>query len=194
MMQYFMLGEITPETAADFYSYCSYPQSPKEICISSSGGDVGLMVGMYDLIVELDLDTVAFGLVQSAAAVLFQSGAKRFMYPNSSLMFHDMGPEGHPEKMSDSEWFLQSKLVALIMQRTGLGLIEANDLFDGTFISAQRCLQLGLCDEIRNGGTNGEVDRIPVGEGQDSGRTDDGQERGDGSGPGDVLVLKAPEA
>jgi ATP-dependent protease ClpP protease subunit len=174
MRPLFLLGEINSDSAYYFYDWIvenafQFIGHP-ELVISSPGGDVGLVIGMYDQIIQRDVPTVAMGVVQSAAAVLFLAGAKRSMYPNSMLMFHEPTREKDSEDMSDPDWYLFTKLVAMVRQRTGMDLIEAHDLFDGKFISAERAYELGLCDEIVNlGGTDGRTSRVSESQGQDSG-------------------------
>lgn len=172
MRPFFLLGEINSESARDFYDPLDHnysrPLGWTEVVISSPGGDAGLMIGMYDYIIQHDIPTIALGVVQSAAAVLFLAGAKRSMYPNSMLMFHEPERKKDSDDMSDPDWYLFTKLVAMVRQRTGMDLIEAHDLFDGKFISAERAYELGLCDEILNlGGINGGTNRVSESQGQD---------------------------
>ncbi len=160
-----LLGPIDVAFAARFYDWIvddmSSVNTYPPVAISSPGGDVGLMIGMYDLIVENDIPTMALGIIQSAAAVLFLAGHKRSMYPNSMLMFQEPDHATAGAGLTDPVWDLHTKLVAMVIQRTGMELFEAHDLFDGKFISAERCLELGLCDEILNlGGQDGTTDRV----------------------------------
>jgi hypothetical protein len=171
-----LLGKIDDIFAERFYDWIdenNYRTSGySEVCIGSQGGDVGLMIGMYDQIIQRDIPIIALGIVQSAAAVLFLAGKTRSMYPNSLLMFHEPDSSEGSGGMTDPDWWLHSKLVAMVVQRTGMSLIEAHDLFDGKFISAERAVELGLCDKILNlGGQDGGTDRIPESEGQDFGNT-----------------------
>lgn len=170
MSIHFITGEITPQVAADFYHWLGEREVGDWLVLSSPGGDVGLMIGMYDAIVEQDIEIVATGILQSAAAVLFQAGAKRYMYPNAMLRFHEMQRDKDTDNMSDPEWYLLTKLVAMVVQRSGLTLPEGHDLFDGKFIPAKRAVELGLCDGLKNyGGSDGASDRISGGEGPSSG-------------------------
>jgi hypothetical protein len=171
-----LLGVIDEDFAGVFYDWIEngwFAMSGyAELAICSPGGDIGLMIGMYDQIIQRDIPTVALGVVESAAAVLFLAGHTRYMYPNSMLLFREpKHPEGSAD-MTDPDWYLHTKMVAMIVQRTGMDLIEAHDLFDGKFISAERALELGLCDKILNlGGQDGGTDRIPESEGPDLGNT-----------------------
>ena len=169
-----LVGKIDDGFAGQFYDWLDENLYRRDgyaqLGISSPGGDVGLMIGIYDQIILRDIPTVAMGIVQSASAVLFLAGHKRYMYPNSMLMFHEPERPTGSADMTDPDWYLHTKMVAMIVQRTGMDLIEAHDLFDGKFITAERALQLGLCDEILNlGGQDGTVDRIPESEGPDLG-------------------------
>lgn len=122
-----------------------------EFLISSSGGDVGVMLSMYDGIRLAKANTIASGLLQSAAAVLFQAGKVRKMSRNSLLLFHEpkaTQTDANGPKVSDQEWTLFSHMIGLVADRTGLSLPETHDLFDGKFINAERAIQLNLADEI----------------------------------------------
>jgi ATP-dependent protease ClpP protease subunit len=122
-----------------------------EFLISSSGGDVGVMLAMYDGIRIARGNTIGSGLLQSAAAVLFQAGKVRKLSRNALLLFHEpkaTQSDANGPKVSDQEWTLFSHMVGLVVDRTGLSLPEAHDLFDGRFINAERAIQLNLADEI----------------------------------------------
>lgn len=70
-----LLGCIDEHFARQFYDWLDYNdfvfKGYMPLGISSPGGDVGLMIGIYDQIIQRDIPTVALGIVQSAAAVLF---------------------------------------------------------------------------------------------------------------------------
>lgn len=122
-----------------------------EFLISSSGGDVGVMLSMFDGIRMAKADTIGSGLLQSAAAVLLQAGRVRKLSRNGLLLFHEpkaTESDANKPKVSDQEWTLFSHMVGLVADRTGLSIPEAHDLFDGKFINATRALQLNLIDEI----------------------------------------------
>lgn len=135
-------GEITPLVASNFF-YLAEEEQITDVVISSPGGDIGLTYGMFDVIRFKDIHTHVVGLAQSAAAVLLQAGTWRTMTNASLLMFH--APE---EDVSDAGFRLYTQLVEMAAQRTGLNIAEAHDLFDNHFITANRCLELGLIDEI----------------------------------------------
>jgi ATP-dependent protease ClpP protease subunit len=169
-----LVGPINEDFARDFYDWIEESHYAmhgySQFSIGSPGGDIGLMIGMYDQIIDRDIPTIAIGVVESAAAVLFLAGKTRYMYPNSMLLFREPErPQGSAD-MTDPQWYLHTKMVAMIVQRTGMDLIEAHDLFDGKFISAERALELGLCDKILNlGGQDGGTSGIPESQGSDTG-------------------------
>lgn len=135
-------GEITPQVAERFF-YLTEEEQITDIVISSPGGDIGLVYGMFDVAKFKDMHTHVVGLAQSAAAVLLQAGTWRTMTNSSLLMFHS--PE---ENCPDAEFRLYTQLVEMVAQRTGLNIAEAHDLFDNKFINANRALELNLIDEI----------------------------------------------
>ena len=164
-----IIGYIDEFLTKDFFSAVRDPKYLDNIFInndygqkfwiSSPGGDVGYMISMFDYIRhgKAKTVTIASGIVQSAAAVLLQSGSVRKMTRNSFLVFHPPQKQSIPrkddpskttEEISEKEWSLYTLLAGLVADRCGLTLIEAYDLFDGTFISAEKAKQIGLIDEI----------------------------------------------
>ncbi|MGA7855445.1 MAG: ATP-dependent Clp protease proteolytic subunit, partial [Candidatus Acidiferrales bacterium] len=93
-------GEITPQVAERFF-YLTEEEQITDIVISSPGGDIGLVYGMFDVAKFKDMHTHVVGLAQSAAAVLLQAGTWRTMTNSSLLMFHS--PE---ENCPDAEFRL----------------------------------------------------------------------------------------
>lgn len=131
----------------------------RQYLISSPGGDIGVMLAMYDQIRQTEGDTIGTGLLQSSAAVLLQAGKVRKMTRNSLLLFHEPArkeqkkelPGGIVEiinEIPDQDWTLHTHLVGLVADRTGMSEIEAYDLFDGKFINPERAKNLNLIDEI----------------------------------------------
>lgn len=184
-------GEITPRMAIELMS------SRATVLISSPGGDIGSMLAMYDHIRHYEMKTFATGVCQSAAAVLLQAGALRIMSRNALLRF--MGPEEENLVKEDDEYVdplihhLASNMANLVMERTGMALPEAYDLFDGKFINAERALALNLVDKIESREDNYVDNRLPSGEGS----FDSGGRGGETAGPestgGDIHVQPTPE-
>lgn len=147
MKSFILAGEIDKDVAADFFDYALDCRRQTEVIISSPGGDIGLMLGMYDIIQKKRWSTLGVGLIQSAAAILFQAGSKRVLAPNALLLFHEPAKQPNGD-FSDQDWYLFTKLVELVQLRTGRATIETHDLFDNKPMSAQRAVEVGLADEI----------------------------------------------
>ncbi len=143
MIDAFVLtGEIEPKVANNFLSLAAGGLIT-DLVISSPGGDIGLTLGLFDVIRMREINTHVVGLAQSAAAVLLQAGKLRTMTDASLLQFH--APD---ETVTDCQFRLYTQLVEMVSQRTGLHISEAHGLFDNKFITANRALELGLIDEI----------------------------------------------
>jgi ATP-dependent protease ClpP protease subunit len=140
-MQFHVVGEITAQLALPFF------QDAKRITDvenSSPGGDIGLTLGMFDIVQARGMRTHVAGLAQSAAAVLLQAGKWRTMTKNSLLMFHGVEEGATPPHLR-----LIAQLVEMVAKRTGTSATEGRALFNNTFINANQALELSLIDEIR---------------------------------------------
>jgi ATP-dependent protease ClpP protease subunit len=144
MSNFYVVGEITPPMAASFFRGAA-GSFITDVVISSPGGDIGLTYGMFDVIKHQGINTHVVGNAASAAAVLLQAGKKRTMTRSSLLLFH--APPADRD-VPDVEFRLHVQLVEMVAQRLGIEMIEAHGLFDDTWISAERALELGLIDEI----------------------------------------------
>lgn len=114
MIEPFILtGEIDATVANDFFTLAA-AELITDLVISSPGGDIGLTLGMFDVVRIQGINTHVVGLAQSAAAVLFQAGKKRMMTANSLLLFH--APDEHAD---DAERRLHARLVEMVHERTG---------------------------------------------------------------------------
>lgn len=160
-----ILGQFTEDTLKSFYEELRdigtiRSGKGRQFLISSPGGDVSVMLAMYDQIRIGEGVTIGTGFLQSAAAVLLQAGKVRKMTRNSLLLFHEpeavLEPGTGYAKIPDQEWTLHTHLVGLVADRTGMSEIEAYDLFDGKFINPERAKNLNLIDEII------ELPKIPV--------------------------------
>jgi ATP-dependent protease ClpP protease subunit len=159
-----ILGKIDERALQSFYDEIRdldplVNQIGRPFLISSPGGDIGVMLAIYDQIRLTRGITTGTGLLQSSAAVLLQAGTVRRMTRNSLLLFHEPArvkqekelPGGIVEivnEIPDQEWTLHTHLVGLVADRTGMSEIEAYDLFDGRFINPERAKNLNLVDEI----------------------------------------------
>ena len=135
-------GEIDAKVANNFFTLAASGLIT-DVVISSTGGDIGLTYGIFDVIQMQGINTHVVGLAQSAAAVLLQAGKLRTMTNASLLQFH-----AAEENATDCEFRLYTQLVEMVAQRSGINIAEAHDLFDNKFINANKAVELNLIDEI----------------------------------------------
>lgn len=130
-------GEITSKSAEKVYRdilsfYLEDRTKPIYLFIVNNlGGDFYGMLSVYELIEQIKkttpVYTFVFGYAYSAAAFLFLSGSKRFITPQSRLMFHYGKMEIQGDPRATKRWFLESeKIVSLqeemLLQHYRLGL------------------------------------------------------------------------
>lgn len=117
-------GEITSKSAEKVYRdilsfYLEDKNKPIYLFIVNNlGGDFYGMLSVYELIENIKkttpVYTFVFGYAYSAAAFLFLSGSKRFITPQSRLMFHYGKMEIQGDPKATKRWFLESeKIVSL---------------------------------------------------------------------------------
>ena len=89
-----LLGEINIETAGNFVKGLKLLEAassdPVEVMISSEGGDVYDMFGIYDVLraSKCRIRTIGFGKIMSAAILLQAAGDERYCYKNTHFMTH----------------------------------------------------------------------------------------------------------
>jgi ATP-dependent Clp protease, protease subunit len=154
-------GEISNESYLVFAKKLSrlevnYPGQTIQVEITSDGGDSESGLAFFDRIRNSpnQIVTVAYGLVASAASLVFAAGHKRFMAPNAWLMVHE-----ESLKMSDKVSTLErdikhfreiedqySTLMAGVSttDKTEWDRLNTNE----TYINAKYALQLGIADGI----------------------------------------------
>jgi len=94
----FLWGDIDEESVSSvvkgiYYLEAEDGDKPIDLYISSLGGDVDEMFGLYDILntVTCPIKTCAFGKCMSAAPLLVAAGTKgkRFATPNCAFMVHE---------------------------------------------------------------------------------------------------------
>jgi ATP-dependent Clp protease protease subunit len=154
-------GEISNESFLIFSKKLSrlevtYPNQTIQIEITSDGGDSEAGLAFFDRIRNSpnQIVTVAYGLVASAASLVFAAGHKRFMSPNAWLMVHEETPK-LSDKVSTLERDLRhfrkiedqySTLMAAVSKthKETWDYLNMNE----TYISAEEALQYGISDGI----------------------------------------------
>lgn len=131
-------------------------RKPIHIYIMSYGGDLNYMWSTIDMIQtsETPIYTVNVGQADSAAALIFMSGHKRFMMPRAVVVIH----EGHASASGDSTKFLDAsdsyrqelkRMKEYILTRTQIPprLLSKKRNNDWEIDSAQ-CLEYHICDAV----------------------------------------------
>lgn len=151
-MTIYLIEEITAASTERFFKTPLQATSGGDtVLISSPGGDIGYMFAMFDLIRRAGFNTLATGIVQSAAAVLTQAGAQRLATPNTLFRFIKPDVNQQTGEVDDLRWYLHSKSVNLVAERMKVEVVEGYDVFDNCFINAQRAVELNLIDRIVEG-------------------------------------------
>ena len=97
-------GELAHHVAGSILSDCKAAgKAPIIVYIDSPGGDVvegNLIISAMQLCTTHPIYTVDIANADSMAAIIFEHGTKRFMFPYAELMFHEphLGVSGTPEQ------------------------------------------------------------------------------------------------
>ena len=117
-----------------------------EVWINSVGGSVVEGMAIYDAIKnsKITVNTKCIGVAASMAGVIFQAGATRTMNDYSRLMVH--GVSGGSQEATDS---LSESIVTMLSAKCPDMENKIRKMMDGeSFISADKCKSMGLCDEV----------------------------------------------
>lgn len=131
------------------------------VVINCEGGCVSNGFAIYDAI-KLCNNTVeikVIGMVMSMATIILQAGDKRLMSENSRFMLHrgEIALDDHVtnvERAIKESKDLENKMIEIYLDKIqeiqpDFKTSQLKKLLDfDTYISAQRCLELGLIDEI----------------------------------------------
>ncbi len=141
---------------------------PIWIVLNSPGGSVHDGLGFYDLIrnsVEggLQVNVLGMGTVASVATVIMQAGVKRFSFPNTQFLIHEVSQSIYSkgEKVSEGEERIEEtkrmnlRVMGIIAERTGMDLQELMKLskkkeFWLDALAAKKFGPKGLIDEVVN--------------------------------------------
>ena len=132
-------------------------KKPINLLINCLGGDLISTLGIIDYINSLDtkVNTICRGGAMSAAAVILTCGTgKRYMSPNSTVMFHEgsMMEMGRVTDVKNSiKWseVLLEKIYGLLADKTKEDMeFWKKTLQADTYLTAEECIKLGVIDEI----------------------------------------------
>ena len=130
---------------------------PIQLHIHSGGGDLFSGLAAIDTISTLKtpIHTYVQGSVASAATLMSVCGTKRFMYKNSLMLIHQISTSmlyGKYHEFLDeieNQNMLMDKVKAIYMDKTKLKEKQLDEMLQhDLWLSADKCLLLGLIDEI----------------------------------------------
>ena len=130
---------------------------PINLMINCLGGDLITTLGIIDYINSVDrpVNTICRGGAMSAAALILTCGTgKRYMSPNSTVMFHEgsMMEMGRVTDVKNSiKWseVLLDKVYQLLADKTKEDIdFWKKTLQADTYLTAEECIKLGVVDEI----------------------------------------------
>jgi ATP-dependent Clp protease protease subunit len=129
---------------------------PVRIHINSEGGIVSEANAIYSRIVQREgrTECMVDGIAASAASLIVQACDFRMMPGNAQLMLHAAWTKtaGNADELRQSADYLEktsNQMAQIYAERSGLSLDEVRGLLArDTWLSADECLALGLCDAV----------------------------------------------
>jgi len=140
-----------------------YKPKPIKIFIDSYGGAVYQCFGLLSIMKasETEIHTIVTGCAMSCGFMMLICGHKRFAYPLSTPLYHQVST-GFMGKLKDMEESveetkrLQKSIEDITFDRTNITRKRLKEVFKGKFdwfMSSDEALKLGVVDEI--------IDEIP---------------------------------
>lgn len=137
-------------------------EEPILIILNNVGGDPYMALAIYDAIKSspCEITIHVYGVVMSSASIIFQAADWRVMSQNSVQMIHygTISLESKHSKTAIKELEEETRVNRLMeniyldrINEKGEGFIleELQELLDhDTYLTAQRSVDLGLCDEV----------------------------------------------
>lgn len=127
-----------------------------DVWINSPGGSMIESMNIEGAIglTGVNFDTLNYGIAASASGTIYLKGEVARMTPNAIFMCHD--PSGGNDEESSSEQKAFTESVAIRINegsgRNGKPKITVDEakkmMKETTFLTADECLEIGLCDEI----------------------------------------------
>lgn len=134
------------------------PKTPSVLFVASRGGELGLGMGFFHWVrfANIPLITVGMGEVASSGVLMFLSGTKRFVLPDTHFYFHP-GETGITRKSSPSEGrglvksfeYEKQAMHKIIRQETHISKKKLRKIDDscGTLVDKQ-LLKFGFASRI----------------------------------------------
>ena len=135
-----------------------YTREPIKLYINSFGGGIYSMWALIDTIMnsKTPVYTYCLGKAMSAGFKIFLAGHKRFIYPHSTLMYHQVNCfrsgkyQDLVEDREEMDW-IQQEIENYVIERTNLTretLKSIREKKQDVYYHAQDIINLGMADEI----------------------------------------------
>lgn len=165
----YMLFEDIHEDSA--LRLCEYLLKANMICapgdtlslfINSGGGSVTDGWAIIDVMEtsRVDISTIALGCIASMAVLIFVAGTKgkRIMTPKTAVMTHQFSTAfwGKQHELIAARKFhdtLEQQFIEHFVRNTKMTEKQVREVLlkpSDTWLTAEECLEYGICDEIRN--------------------------------------------
>lgn len=136
----------------------TYKPKPIKLYIDSYGGHVYQCLGLLGVMknAKTPVHTIVTGCAMSCGFLISISGQKRFGYPKSTYLYHQVstGFQGKAKDMEE-EWIetnrLQKIIEGITMDNTNISKKKLKEVYDGKqdwFIDSKEAKELGVIDEI----------------------------------------------
>jgi len=163
---YTIAGEIKKdETAQVLIGWANnqiynFPETEKLVLfISSKGGDLDTAIRIYSYLkgLPIEVETIGFGQIDSAAIVIFLSGKNRMALAESRFILHrsmySIGLQSSPIEIYEQTVSilreLNDKHIQIIAKETSKTPKEIESvMIDGKILSPEKAMKLGIVTEI----------------------------------------------
>jgi ATP-dependent protease ClpP protease subunit len=159
-------AEIVPHTTESLIAAVSNLANQNVRCVylmlSTPGGSVMHGMNLYNVLRALPVELITHnvGNVDSIGNAVFLAGAKRYVCPHSTFMFHGVGFDWQQGVRLEEKFLLerldgirsdQKRIGEVITERTRITEDEARKLFlEAQTKDAAYAIGCGIVDEIRN--------------------------------------------
>ena len=138
------------------------PRDTLTLFINSPGGSVTDGWAIIDVMEasRVDIQTVALGCIASMGVLIFVAGTKgkRIMAPKTAVMTHQFSTAfyGKQHELIAARKFhdtLEQQFIAHFLRHTKMTEKQIREFLlkpSDTWLTAEECLKLGICDEIRD--------------------------------------------
>lgn len=136
----------------------AYSPKPIKLYIDSYGGQVYQCLGLLGVMknAKTPVHTIVTGCAMSCGFLISISGQKRFGYPKSTYLYHQVSTGFHGKaKDMEEEWIetnrLQKMIEGVTLDNTNISKKKLKEVYDGKqdwFIDSKEAKELSVIDEI----------------------------------------------